>query len=63
MWKGERCGVFGGEVVCVVEGGVCVIRGGTFTERRCFLLRVSAGTYAYVYTRAVSRALRMKQTT
>ena len=44
--------------MCVFEGGVRVVRGGTFcgdvvlfTERWCFLLRGSARTYAHVYKR------------
>ena len=44
--------------MCVFEGGVRVVRGGTFcgdvvlfTERWCFLLRGSARTYARVYKR------------
>ena len=43
--------------MCVFEGGVRVVRGGTFcgdvvlfTERWCFLLRGSARTYARVQT-------------
>ena len=46
--------------MCVFEGGVRAIRGGTFcgdvvlfTERWCFLLRGSARTYARVYKRAL----------
>ena len=50
--------------MCVFEGGVRVVRGGTFcgdvvlfTERWCFLLRGSARTYARVYTQVVRQAL------
>ena len=54
--------------MCVFEGGVRVVRGGTFcgdvvlfTERWCFFLRGSARTYAHVYTGAVRQALQTTQ--
>ena len=53
MWKGERCGVFGGEVVCVVEGGVCVIRGGDFCGEVVLLLR--GGAFCWELVRVPTR--------
>ena len=51
--------------MCVFEGGVRVVRGGTFcgdvvlfTERWCFFLRGSARAYVHVYTRAVHKITR-----
>ena len=48
--------------MCVFEGGVRVVRGGTFCGEvvlfdREVVLRGSARTYAHVYTRAVRQAL------
>ena len=52
--------------MCVFEGGVRVVRGGTFcgdvvlfTERWCFFLRGSARTYAHVQPSSANNTRRL----